>query len=77
MKRHTSSRDFVICVGNDGFGASLDVRRVYERLDDADAAARGLVRVIDESGEDYLFPAALFVPIDVPKAANRAFSATG
>ena len=77
MKHRAHSRDFVICVSDDGFEASLDVRRVYERIEDRDASARGLVRVIDESGEDYLFPAALFVPIEVPKAAGRAFSTSG
>ncbi len=77
MKHPAHAREFVICVSDDGFEASLDVRRVYERIEDRAAGARGLVRVVDESGEDYLFPAALFVPIDVPKAANRAFQASG
>ena len=77
MKRRAPRRDFVICVGNEGFEASLVVRRVYERMDDPAARRHGLVRVCDESGEDYLFPAGLFVPIEIPKKAGRAFSLAG
>jgi len=77
MRRRTRSRDFVICVANDGFEASLVVRRVYECIDDDAARGHGLIRVTDESGEDYLFPAGLFVPIELPKKAGRAFSLAG
>ena len=77
MKRRQPHRDFVICVGNEGFEASLVVRRVYERMDDPPARRHDLVRVCDESGEDYLSPAGLFVPIEVPKKAGRAFSLAG
>jgi hypothetical protein len=49
------------------------MRKVYRILPDAGAEARSLVRVIDESGEDYLFPADFFVPIDVPERAEAAF----
>ncbi len=50
---------------------SLEVRKIYEVLDDERAARHELLRVIDESGEDYLFPRALFVPIDVPDALSH------
>jgi hypothetical protein len=73
MNRRATRKGFVICVGNEGFEASLVVRRVYERIDDRVAQGHGLVRVKDESGEDYLFPAKLFVPIAIPRGAGRAF----
>ncbi|HEX6884228.1 MAG TPA: hypothetical protein VF530_12690 [Planctomycetota bacterium] len=69
----TAPRRFALCVQNRGFAASLEVRKVYALLPDAAAKRRGLVPVVDESGEDYLFPAELFVPIEVPPAAARAF----
>jgi len=77
MSRRAPRRTFVICVSDEGFEASLVVRRVYERIDDARARAHGMVRVVDESGEDYLFPSRLFVRIEVPKAAGVAFSRAG
>ena len=65
---------FVICVNNAGFPASLELRKVYRIVTDAAAHAHGLVRVVDESGEEYLYPAKFFVPIEVPRAAARVFS---
>ena len=50
---------YVICVNNDDYAASLEVRRLYECLPDEDAAQHGQLRVIDESGEDYLYPPAI------------------
>lgn len=66
---------FVLCVSSGGYEASLAARKVYRVLPDEKAAPRGLLRVIDDSGEDYLFPASLFVPIEVPQEAETAFSA--
>jgi len=51
------------------------VRKIYRVLSDPPARKRGLVRVIDESGEDYLYPRACFVPIDVPEAAAKLLAA--
>jgi len=68
------SARFTICVSNAGFPASLELRKVYRLGEDSVAAAQGLVRVIDESGEDYLYPDKFFVQIEVPKSAARAFS---
>jgi hypothetical protein len=65
---------FAICVSNAGVPASLELRKVYRLVSDPAAASEGLVRVVDESGEDYLYPDKFFVPIEVPKAAVRAFS---
>ena len=68
-KSNTSSppERFWLCVSNTSYEASLEPRKVYEGLPDAPARARGLVRIIDESGEDYLFPVSLFHPIALPQ----------
>ncbi len=62
MKKH----EFVICINNRGYEVSLETRKLYEVLADADAQQHQQLRVIDESGEDYLYPAALFDPISLP-----------
>ena len=65
---------FVLCVRNGTYKASLEPRKIYRVVDDPQAEGRALLRVIDESGEDYLFPARLFVPIELPASAMPAFS---
>jgi hypothetical protein len=54
---------FVLCVENKGYEASLELRKLYESLSDKEAERHGQVRIIDESGEDYLFPAEYFAPV--------------
>jgi hypothetical protein len=61
-------------VKNEAYPASLEVRKVYQALPDPAAASKGFVRVIDESGEDYLYPADYFVVVDLPQKAFGAFS---
>ena len=65
---HTSKKrvEFAICVANEGY-EDLEVWKVYQVLPDAKAAGVGCIRVIDESGEDYLYPADRFVEVDFPK----------
>jgi len=63
-----------MCVDNDGYPASLEVGKVYRRLPGG-AGARRWIRVIDESGEDYLYPAKRFVPMNVPPRGRRALKA--
>jgi hypothetical protein len=70
-----SNSRFVVCVRNDEYRASLEMRKIYRVLDDPSAAQHGQLRIIDESGEDYLYPADHFVPITLPAAAEQAFSA--
>ena len=65
-------KSFVICVHNEGYAASLELRKIYETLTDAEAANNGQIRVIDESGEDYLYPADDFAPIDLTPSLRRA-----
>ena len=69
-----SDPTFVLCINNRGYAASLEKRKVYRLMSDPQAEAHGMLRVVDESGEDYLYPAQLFVPIAVPGAAVKAFS---
>jgi hypothetical protein len=66
---------FALCVCNTDYAASLEMRKVYRILSDAQASRHGLMRVIDESGEDYLYPEKYFVPIKLPQAAERALLA--
>jgi hypothetical protein len=63
---------FLICVENKGYKASLEKRKIYVSIPDAGAFKHGHVRVIDESGEDYLYPKSLFLPITVPASLRRA-----
>jgi hypothetical protein len=69
---------FVVCVQNIGYPASLELRKIYEALPDADGEAHNLIRVIDESGEDYLYPESFFRALDLPQAVETALRrATG
>jgi hypothetical protein len=70
------SQRLVICLDNEGYAASLERRKIYVALSDADARKSGLVRVIDESGEDYLYPKSSFSPITLPQALKKAVLAT-
>ena len=63
---------FAVCVKNTRYAASLEPRKIYRVLPDEAAAKRAMLRVVDESGEDYLYPASFFVPIRLPQAAERA-----
>lgn len=63
---------FVLCIENTDYAASLERRKVYQVLNDRQASKHGQLRVIDESGEDYLYPQEYFIPIKLPHAAERA-----
>ncbi len=65
---------YVLCIKNRGYSAALELRKVYRILPDPVAEERDLVRVIDESGEDYLYPARFFVQVEVPLEATKLFS---
>ena len=62
----------VICVKNDDYPASLEKRKIYEAIPDHDAMKYKQVRVIDESGEDYLYPEEYFIPVTLPKNVEEA-----
>jgi hypothetical protein len=70
MKR--SEIQFVVCVKNKGYTAALELRKLYQVIADRTAAKLGLIRVIDESGEDYLYPVDFFVSVQLPQSAERA-----
>ena len=63
---------FAVCIRNKGNEASLELRKLYELVPDLDAEGDGMLRVIDESGEDYLFPAGLFVLAPLPPSVEEA-----
>ena len=66
-----TSKTLVICVKNEGYAVSLERRKLYVVLTDAHAAGLGHLRVIDESGEDYLYPRELFVEVELPQTVRR------
>ena len=67
-------KQFAICVRNEG-AEDIEIRKIYQILPDARAAKDKHLRVIDESGEDYLYPADFFVPLTLPREVERALSA--
>ena len=72
----TSSKRFVVCLKNKGYEVSLEPRKIYQVLPDPDATKYGQLRVIDESGEDYLYPAVYFTPIELPQPVRKAVLAS-
>jgi hypothetical protein len=70
MKRAESQ--FVVCIRNKDYPASLELRKLYRVVPDPEAAKHHQIRVVDESGEDYLYPEGYFVPVPLPQAAERA-----
>jgi len=67
---------FVVCVKNKGYSASLELRKLYQAISDERAAKLHQLRIVDESGEDYLYPEAYFVPVQLPQAVERAVRRT-
>jgi hypothetical protein len=67
-----AKRHLVICVENSGYEASLERRKIYEAISDSAATKKGLIRIIDESGEDYLYPAAMFIAAELTAPVRRA-----
>jgi hypothetical protein len=72
----TSVKKFVVCLKNPGYEVSLEPRKIYQVLPDMDAAKHKQLRVIDESGEDYLYPAAYFSPIELPQPIRKVVLAS-
>ena len=67
---------FVICKRNTGYEASLELRKLYLMLPDDAAKAHDQLRVVDESGEDYLYPSSFFIPIDLPASVAKQVAHT-
>jgi hypothetical protein len=66
------SQHLVVCISNEGYAVSLEKRKIYLALRDEQAEKRGLIRVVDESGEDYLYPKTFFRSIALPQAVKKA-----
>ncbi|HNR32903.1 MAG TPA: hypothetical protein PKI11_18570 [Candidatus Hydrogenedentes bacterium] len=74
MAKPTTVPRFAVCVRNEAC-EDLELRKVYQVLSDARAERDGYLRVIDESGEDYLYPESYFVVVKLPKRARNALTA--
>jgi len=71
-KKNESTPEFVVCINNEGYPASLELHKIYRVVSDEDSVANEDLRVIDESGEDYLYPSSYFAPIKVPAAIEES-----
>jgi hypothetical protein len=74
--KRTKPAKYVVCVDNSGYPASLELHKIYRVVPDKDAEAEGDLRIVDESGEDYLYAAKRFAAIEVPSAVKRSFLQT-
>jgi len=75
-KTQDTSPEYVVCINNDDYSASLELHKIYRVLPDEDAAADSDIRIIDESGEDYLYPASYFASIKVPAEVEESLRRT-
>ena len=64
--------NFVVCINNSDYPASLELHKIYRVIADKEAEEEGDIRIIDESGEDYLYPSSYFVPIQVPQPVEES-----
>lgn len=77
MKQRKLRRTFAVCINNRGYPASLEMHKIYQVVPDEAAEGDGDIRVIDESGEDYLYSADRFVEIEPPQTVKRSLLHTG
>ncbi len=75
MNEETRISHFAVCLDNEGYEASLEVGKLYRVMPDAEAAAHGYVRVVDESGEDYAFQESRFYSVELPHEVERTLLA--
>ena len=68
------TQEYVVCVRNEDYTASLELRKIYAVIPDSEAESHGMIRLVDESGEDYLYPRDFFLPIEVPQSVSYAFA---
>lgn len=74
MQSANTETQYVVCINNKDYPASLEIRKIYQTVSDSDAVKHQMIRVLDESGEGYLYPSNYFVLIELPKAVVEAFS---
>jgi len=72
LRKAAGDPGFVVCIDNEGCPASLERHKIYRVVPDAPARVHGLIRIVDESGEDYLYPREHFAPIELPAVIERA-----
>ena len=65
-------KTFAVCVSNKGYPASLEIRKLYQVIPDQQAGKMGQIRVVDESGQDYLYPEQYFAPVQLPQDIAKA-----
>ena len=65
-------KHFAVCIRNEEYEASLELRKIYEVLEDPEAAEHQMIRVVDEEGEDYLYPVSWFLQIELPQNIEQA-----
>jgi hypothetical protein len=70
--RKSLSKQLVVCINNEGYPASLERRKIYVLIRDPVAEKRGLLRIVDESGDDYLYPKMLFRSLALPQSIKKA-----
>jgi hypothetical protein len=76
-QRESRAARFAVCIDNRGYPASLELHKIYRVVPDAAAAADGDIRVVDESGDDYLYAADRFVEIEPPQTVKRSLLHAG
>jgi hypothetical protein len=77
MKRAAPFRtSYLLCISNEAYTASLELHKIYRRLPDREAQSMGFVRIIDESGEDYLYPATWFMALHLERSVTRELRAS-
>lgn len=74
METDSTQMHFAVCINNAAYPDDLKLRTIYQVLPDESAARSNYLRIVDETGEDYLYPAELFVSIDVPAEAQKAIA---
>ncbi|MEE8399420.1 MAG: hypothetical protein V3S89_10475 [Desulfobacterales bacterium] len=74
MVPNNSRKIFVVCIKNEGYAASLELRKTYEVIPDERASNHQMIRVVDESSEDYPYPSDFFISINLPKPIEQALS---
>jgi hypothetical protein len=77
QKSKNETPQFVECINNTEYPVSLEIHKIYRVVPDQDAAVVGDIRVVDESGEDYLYPASYFIPIKVPHVVEESLLHAG
>jgi hypothetical protein len=77
IQRRSTTTRFVVCIDDGGYVDDLKVKTIYQVLPDESAAKSNYIRIIDETGEDYLYPADLFAPIDLSRKLEKVLLAAG